>query len=53
MVGAAALAGLEVGIRGWIEIDGALVVGTGRLSVEKTCRVIGNGSVLQKKPENS
>ena len=32
---------------------GALVAGTGRLRVEKACRVIGNGSVLQKKPENS
>lgn len=32
---------------------GALVDGTGKFNVENTCRVIGNGSVLQKKPENS
>jgi hypothetical protein len=34
-------------------MEGVRVVGIGRFRVAKTCRVIGNGSVLQKKPENS
>lgn len=50
----AAVTGFSIdGTRCWTIFVGGLVTGTGRLSVEKTCRVIGNGSVLQKKPENS